>query len=375
MGHPEPVFAWRSKFHDLLYKVDRTAPCRTIKAQPGKFTGPFHWKNRHFTTAELKRLQTFPDSYELKGGYGKVLEQIGNSVPPRLASVIAKAVKEQLFDRVGVQTVAARPESFISTFRQRQRARSTRFHEIAKQAIKKQYAKGGRPSKSPSGQASHYYVEARSLFDIERSNDRLKASIFEVDVSETSGCIELTFSGLNNKSDHASVIEIVGLSKYLPGYESLTATVSVDSISDVFHVWAAVEQALTERSRFFSLIDIYGHYANRGDTVDIQAFWNLSEPADLVRMLNFVSKTEHAGEFLNTKELQSRLGLTSLRFDEIVNELREIRFDVRTDATHPIIRPGRTLCTYPFPLLSPRALVESRAEFLRAGPSELAEAG
>ncbi|MCE8420377.1 DNA cytosine methyltransferase, partial [Rhodovulum sulfidophilum] len=47
MGHPEPVFAWRSKFHDLLYKVNPNEPCRTIKAQPGKFTGPFHWKNRH----------------------------------------------------------------------------------------------------------------------------------------------------------------------------------------------------------------------------------------------------------------------------------------------------------------------------------------
>lgn len=83
MGHPEPVFAWRSKFHDLLYKVKPDEPCRTIKAKPGKFTGPFHWKNRHFTVEELKRLQTIPDDYVLVGSYPKVLEQIGNSVPQR----------------------------------------------------------------------------------------------------------------------------------------------------------------------------------------------------------------------------------------------------------------------------------------------------
>jgi DNA (cytosine-5)-methyltransferase 1 len=92
MNHPAPVFAWRSKFHDLLYKVDRNSPCRTLKAQPGKFTGPFHWKNRHFTTAELKRLQSFPDDYELQGSNAVILEQIGNSVPPRLAEVIAVCV-------------------------------------------------------------------------------------------------------------------------------------------------------------------------------------------------------------------------------------------------------------------------------------------
>src|SRR6187402_1620070 len=33
MGHPEPVFAWRSKFSDFLYKADPERPVRTIKAQ------------------------------------------------------------------------------------------------------------------------------------------------------------------------------------------------------------------------------------------------------------------------------------------------------------------------------------------------------
>jgi len=96
MGYPRPHFAWRSKFHDFLYKVDRNNPARTIKAQPGKFTGPFHWKNRHFTIAELKRLQTFPDEYQLIGTFGTVMEQIGNSVPPLLAKVLATSVKEQV---------------------------------------------------------------------------------------------------------------------------------------------------------------------------------------------------------------------------------------------------------------------------------------
>ncbi len=112
MGHPDPVFAWRSKFHDLLYKVNRTEPCRTIKAQPGKFTGPFHWKNRHFTASELKRLQAFPDSYELVGSFAKVVEQIGNSVPPRLAYVMATSVREQLLEPKARQQFPARPPGF-----------------------------------------------------------------------------------------------------------------------------------------------------------------------------------------------------------------------------------------------------------------------
>ena len=33
LGHPRPVFAWRSKFSDFLYKADPDRPVRTIKAR------------------------------------------------------------------------------------------------------------------------------------------------------------------------------------------------------------------------------------------------------------------------------------------------------------------------------------------------------
>jgi DNA (cytosine-5)-methyltransferase 1 len=52
LGHPSPVFSWRPKFSDFMYKADPTTPVRTIKAQGGQYTGPFHWDCRHFSIAE-----------------------------------------------------------------------------------------------------------------------------------------------------------------------------------------------------------------------------------------------------------------------------------------------------------------------------------
>lgn len=368
MGHPEPVFAWRSKFHDLLYKVDRTAPCRTLKAQPGKFTGPFHWKNRHFSIPELKRLQTFPDDYEVKGGFGKVLEQIGNSVPPRLAFVMASAVREQLLAREDNLTFPVRPVGFASTFRQRQRARNARFHEVAKAAIAKQYGAGASEAEPQPLRPAQFHLTARSLFDRSKSSSPPKSTnhpTFQVSVEDVGRHVEITFRDRAIAHAQVSVVEISGLRKYLPGYDTLSLTAEVARLEDVFHAWTVIEEALTERSRFFTLIDIYGHYANRGDTVDVEASWNLPIRADLLRTLNFFSKTKHCGDFNQTNELKSELGLNDEGFRQIVANLRAARFDVRTSATHPIIREGRTICTYPFPLLSPRALVESRAEFLQ----------
>lgn len=363
MNHPAPVFAWRSKFHDLLYKVDRNAPCRTIKAQPGKFTGPFHWKNRHFTTAELKRLQTFPDDYELRGSRGIVLEQIGNSVPPALAAVIATAVREQLLDVVEEQTHPVRTESFKSTFRQRQRSKSAHFHEVAKAANS---VRGKDAELATTSEPSAYFVTHEGLFDRKRHKTPhgLPGDALEIRVSEAGGHIDLQVSRLDKVDAPESRIDISGLRKYLPGYDSLSVSAQISNLAELFQTWSAVEDALTARSRFFTLIDIYGHYANRGDTVQVESSWRLPLKPSLLKAINFFGSTDNCGAFLDEKTLMGRLGVKAPGLLQVIKQLRDVRFDARTHDTHPIIEDGRVLCTYPFPLLSPRALVESRVRFM-----------
>jgi DNA (cytosine-5)-methyltransferase 1 len=96
LGHPNPEFGWRSRFSDFLYKSDPEKPVRTLKAQPGSASGPFHWDNRRFTEAELKALQSFSADFEMPDGYTTVVRQIGNSVPPRIAAALAQAVRQML---------------------------------------------------------------------------------------------------------------------------------------------------------------------------------------------------------------------------------------------------------------------------------------
>lgn len=375
MNHPAPVFAWRSKFHDLLYKVDRNAPCRTIKAQPGKFTGPFHWKNRHFTTAELKRLQTFPDDYDLRGSRAIVLEQIGNSVPPRLAGVIATAVKDQLLEPVNEQTYAIRPDGFQSTFRVRQRQKSAHFHAVAKAA---NVALAQDAGHTLTGKSGRYYVTHKGLFDRKKhtSSRGLPGDALRVRVTERSSHIDLEIDRLDTRVLPVSRIEVTGLRKYLPGYDSLSVAAHVDSLAELFQVWAAVEDALTVRSRFFTLIDIYGHYANRGDTVQIEAHWDLPLKPSLLQAINFFGNTDSCGGFIDQGVLMGKLGVKEAGLQRVIQELRNVRFDARTHETHPIIQNGKMLCTYPFPLLSPRALVESRVRLAprREADVELAQA-
>lgn len=91
-GHPEPIFEWRSRYWSFLLKLDPGSPSPTIQAQPGPNVGPFHWENRRLRVGELRRLFTFPDDFEFVGKRASVQSQLGNSVPPRLAAHVARAV-------------------------------------------------------------------------------------------------------------------------------------------------------------------------------------------------------------------------------------------------------------------------------------------
>lgn len=97
-GHPDPRWEWRSRYWSFLLKASPEAPSPTIQGQPGPWVGPFHWESRRFRTAELKRLMTFPDGFELLGSRRERQLQLGNAVPPLLGRQVADGVLSALRD-------------------------------------------------------------------------------------------------------------------------------------------------------------------------------------------------------------------------------------------------------------------------------------
>lgn len=93
-GHPEPLFKWRSRYWSFLLKLDPAKPSPTIQAQPGPNVGPFHWDSRRLRVAEMKRLFTFPDDFDLVGKRASIQAQLGNAVPPLLARRVVEQVAE-----------------------------------------------------------------------------------------------------------------------------------------------------------------------------------------------------------------------------------------------------------------------------------------
>ena len=91
-----PLFGWRTRYWSFLLKLAKNRPSWTIQARPGPYIGPFHWTNRRLTSAEMCRLQTFPDGLQFECGRGDVQKMLGNAVPSLLTEILGCEIRAQL---------------------------------------------------------------------------------------------------------------------------------------------------------------------------------------------------------------------------------------------------------------------------------------
>lgn len=85
-------------FKDKYFKLEPDKPCKTITAHMKYDCNMYIHPSqaRGLTPREAARIQSFPDDYFFRGSYTKTYMQVGNSVPPLLGEVLARAIKESI---------------------------------------------------------------------------------------------------------------------------------------------------------------------------------------------------------------------------------------------------------------------------------------
>lgn len=362
MGHPNPVFGWRSKFSDFLYKADPDKPVRAIKAQGGQYTGPFSWNNRFFHTSELKRLQTFPDNYNIVGSRNIVVEQIGNSVPPQLARIMALAVLDQIFGIAPPSPIAYMPDSYHLGFRNRKRELSNEYEVKAKKAIDKL----GKINEKLNNHfvLNHENNEVRFLHiqKMKWSKKLLQNALtFYVKHQNSDGNIwKITVSDkklFNNDATCLIIIKPRGEWK-LPFAQVILESQSL-KIESFTALWKSFEEIISEKYGYADLVQLFGYYQYTSNIKTESTFSKLGDEY-LRKLLKLILNDEITN---NTVTLEQLSSLTSTSTSDILEGLiriKELGYEIRNSLTNPQIEDNFFLIPYIFPTLNDRSVQLSK---------------
>lgn len=349
MGHPKPVFSWRSKFSDFMYKADPEQPVRTIKAQGGQYTGPFHWENRHFSIPEYKRLQTFPDAYELMGTRQKIIHQIGNSVPPQLARILALSIREQVFGRDIPIAIDYLSESEKLTFRKEKAKLSEIYKKKADEALAKLSSSIALPRASREYRAflgdNFNYVEVEG-----RNNDfnyivkeRVSDNVIEIEVIESSMVPRERMQIYNLKLTPSA-------QGWGVPFSSIHVVATGDSPKVLTVAWKAVEKLMAREEYKADLVQLGGYYQY---PARIEPKLDVLRGDDLSGILRSVSEGKATRRMMSTKDISETLGVDEESMVRVARSLRHLGYEVRNKNTNAQIPLGFWLIPYEFPTLSP----------------------
>jgi len=358
LGHPNPVFAWRSKFSDFLYKADPKQPVKTLQANPGKYSGPFHWESRKMTVSELKRLQTFPDNYKFFGNYNKIVKQIGNSVVPVFGRKLAQAVKQQLFHQPKKYHIAVMDMDFnlVIDYRKALKARNTRTVTAKNKA--EQFNLFSKENKQPKSLNNYvtktYYMkyatyENRRIIDANFQANNSNDNLFICSSSLEKGIayLEVIKSGKSFKK--IWTINLRFFKTVVKGLRGINCKIYSDEINDFVIGWDYIELFIKDNSAYSSLIDIFGHFSEprpkfRLDIINHKR----GRHSFTENYFNFISDFDKVSKLHPLSTLRI-LAVNEKKYKSLIKELQELRFDIRINNNSPNIHKDFFLPCYPFP--------------------------
>lgn len=333
MGHPNPLFAWRSKFSNFLYKVDPDDICKTIIAYQGRYDGPFHWHNRKCTVEELKRMQGFPKEYIIPQKYIEGVKQVGNSVCPPVAHQIGLALRYQVEGLNEFAVPLIEPNEVLSFDKLKgKRARKTREKKVAKVM--------------PSNQLS-LFDGADEKYDYPTEKKHRTFKGHDITWLFDKGELVISIDKGKKKTSKAS-IDLDFFGGVTTTLKRITVRYYKDLNDDrvITLMWNEIHRAISEYTTYDSLMPLYGHFTEPYPKFIVKFESSLVGEA-------YEFQTIALDNNYRTKILKfSEFPLTVSDYEAYFERMRACGFDVRTNATNRTVPLAHFRICYPFTLPS-----------------------
>ena len=345
VGNPISIFAWRSKFSDFLYKADHSQPVKTIKANGGQYTGPFHWNNRKFSIEELKRLQTFPDSYQISGSKTTQRKQIGNAVPPQFARFLALSIRDQVFQEPMPFRLNYMTEDYKLSFNKYKRELSKNYYEKAKFQLHNKdlnfvELKNHTNFVDLDSKLDFVIKKNKSQFEYQFIVGKDSIHISLRDRVPTANCCGKEIASLKIELSEAILnkYRYIDLKLYSQSKFAYTA------------LWKALEYELSLNQIKGDLVQLNGYY-QYPPKMHIKSKFSKDFIID-VKLMKQIMCNNITGGLQTLSEISDKAGISKSDVLKNLKLLKTIGYEVRNKNTNIQIHEGYWLIPYAFPTMS-----------------------
>lgn len=333
MGHPNPLFAWRSKFSNFLYKVDPDDISKTIIAYQGRYDGPFHWHNRKCTVEELKRMQGFPPTYVIPQSYVEGVKQVGNSVCPPVALQIGKALRYQVEGLQEFEVPLLGSDEKLH-FDKLKGVRGRKTHNKIVKKVNVDDVQ--QPDLFSMEQTTEFPEEHKHrMFDEHSINWDFKDGILEISIDKApvSPAIRMKLQFFGGVT---SILKEIRVSSFRNEVEDGVLTL----------MWNEIHRAVAEYTTYDSLMPLYGHFTEPYPKFVIDFSSLLS--TESIEFQKIALNQKYRTKILDF----SLFPLAIDDYEEYFEKMRSLGFDVRTNKTNRTVPLNHFRICYPFTLPS-----------------------
>lgn len=328
MGHPNPIFAWRSKFSGFLYKLDPEKPSKTLVAHQGKYDGPFHWKNRKLKINELIRIQGFPIDYKFSGSRISVQKQIGNSVSPKLSYFLAKAVFKQLFESIDLKIELMGKDEKLKP------------KKISSKRIKP------KSINSNSYLQNDLFENKEIIFKNEDISLEIHSEEFKNKCYFRDGNWSIELDKKRCEAKKWLEIDVNFFSLIGKKFKNIKCLIKSDTYLDFNVAWDFIHEIVNYSCSYGSLQPLYGHFTEPYPKFSVSVKGE-DENDPFFKLMSKMSNFDFLNQ-LNCNSLLYGLFGSDVDLRKLVHLLREKGIDIRTHETNRTIPKNKFRICYPF---------------------------
>ncbi len=286
-------------------------------------------------------MQGFPDTYNFCGTRPEVIQQIGNSVSPKLGKHLALAIASQIFNLPTCVKLIPLDKKLSFDKRKGQAAKLTREKhdrvascKTSSIALKLEpYSERVEPCTLPEGQSNVKVTVKGKRVAVTVRGDEKEKLFAKVHLEIACNSPNL-FSSRAEQMDAILRVNLYGKSPHC-----------------IQTMWNAIDSWVIRSSNLHSLFELYGHFTEPHPIFSIVSFKACSRHP-------IATFAAHAAKFENCSKYLPRTHLTNLfgkafktrTFADLVKVLRGYRFDIRCFETNVAIPPSNYMVVYPFTL-------------------------